>query len=958
MLCDNLSLLTNVFRPFKIPLSAAEITHMKLKKYLFLFILFVIGIPNLSAQSMKFSGVVNDTVNNKPLENAIVMAVRLSDARLLGFTRTNRDGSFLLEGIAMETLELIVTHPNFDDKRYYIIGSEDNLEINIPNIILPDKATLMEEVIVYANKEPIYFRGDTLVYVADSFKRKENAVVEDLLKNLPGISVDASGNISSQGREITKVLVDGDEFFGADPTIATRNLMADGVNTIEIYETEDETSGGNSEEKIQVLDIRLKEDAKKGYFGKVSGSGGLNSELLTNSPGGRGFYEGELLTNYFNRDFKISAFGLGANTPNTGFNFRDASRFGLTNEMGGGWQSRFMGGNNNQAQGLPTSYKGGFYYSDKVGKNNKAKLGLNYTYNDNQLLVQENRTSEFFLTDTSYVTFDRRNRDIRQTSHTINFSIEQNLDSLTTLELKSNITLRGESEIQNNETDFYSQQSIRTNGTTVTNASQADGLEANVNLRLVRKFKKRNRVFEAEYQYGYSENERENLMQSEVFNLIQPTDTLQNFLLDQRRDITNKTQGHRVLLEYDEPINRKLKLNFQYKLDYFYGVQSNLTNDRSSDGVYSDFNPFFSNDFTNDRIENRAGLGMVYTNKKQTINVGTRARNVMIDNVNNFTNTTISQNVNNILPYLEYTYKFSNSQRLRLNYTTSSQQPSLNQLQPVPDNTNPNNLVIGNPDLVPNYTHSFNGFYNKWNAIEQSYIWASGFFTYTNDAFSNSILFLPDGRTISQAINVDGNFFGGIYAGGGIPLFKKILRFDPNVNITYSNFRSEIMGMENQTVNWAYSAGGMFSVRNDTIEVSLGMDVTYTDPSSSLSLGANQPFWFQSYKAEVFFELPGRFFIESDARYILNTQRAEGFNINPFIWNAKLNRRFLKTGNLVLNLAAYDILNQNVGINRSILNNVITDTRNVIIARYFMVGATLRFNNAKTKEDEGRNRWF
>lgn len=924
------------------------------------FLLFILAFSGneAAAQSMRFSGVVNDTINNKPLDNAVVMAVRLSDAQLLGFTRTDHNGSFELNGIPMETLELIITHPSFDDKRFYIIGSEDNLVIHIPNIILPDIATVMDEVIVYANKEPIYFRGDTLVYVADSFKRKENAVVEDLLKNLPGITVDASGGISSQGREITKVLVDGDEFFGADPTIATRNLMADGVNTIEIYETEDETSGGNSEEKIQVLDIRLKEDAKKGYFGKISGAGGLNSELLTNDPSGRGFYEGELLTNYFNKDFKISAFGLGANTPNTGFNFRDASRFGLTNEMGGGWQSRFMGGGNNESQGLPTSYKGGFYFSDKVGKKNQTKIGLNYTYNDNALVVQENRTSEYFLTDTSYVTLDKRLRDLRQISHTLNFSIEQRLDSLTTLELKANVTMRGENEVSENETDFLSQQDIRTNGTTVKNSSTADGVEANINVRLVRKFNKRNRKFEAEYQYGYSENTRENLMQANVFNLLDPSNPQNNFAQDQRRDIVNETQGHRVLLEYDEPINRKLKLTFQYKLDYFYGTQSNLTNDRDANGVYGDFNPFYSNDFTNDRIENRAGVGMVYTAKKQTINVGTRARNVLIDNVNNFTEDVISQNVNNILPYLEYTYKFSNSQRLRLNYTTSSQQPSLNQLQPVPDNTNPNNLVIGNPDLVPNYTHSFNGFYNKWNAIEQSYVWASGFFTYTNDAFSNSILFLPDGRTISQSINVDGNFFGGIYAGGGIPVLNKLLRIDPNVNITYSNFKSEIMGMENQTVNWAYSAGSMFSIRNDSIEVSIGMDITYTDPSSSLSMGANQPFWFQSYKAEIFFELPGRFFIDSDARYILNTQRAEGFNINPFIWNAKLNRRFLKTGNLTLNIAAYDILNQNIGINRSIMNNVIMDTRNVIIARYFTVGATLRFNNAKSKEDEGRSGWF
>ncbi len=925
---------------------------MSLKLLLLACFAFLTGIS--SAQNMRFTGVVNDTINNKPLENAVVMAVRLSDGVMLGFTRTKADGSFELTSVPIETMELVVSHYKFDDKRFYIIGSAENYEIDIPNIILPEVSTKLEEVIVYANKEPIYFRGDTLVYVADSFARKENAVVEDLLKNLPGITVDGDGNITSQGRQVTKVLVDGDEFFGADPTIATRNLMADGVSTVEIYETEDETSGGNSEEKIQVLDVRLKEDAKKGYFGKVSGLAGLNSEKVQGEPGGRNFYQGELLTNYFNKDFKISVFGLGSNTPNSGFNYRDASRFGLTNEMSGGWQSQFMG-RGNQAQGLPTSYKGGFYFSHKF--NNKTKVGLNYTYNDNALVQREDRSSQFFFPDNSYTTNENRIRDQQQVSHTVNFTVEHQIDSLTTLELNSNLTMRNESEYINNTTDFFDSSALRTNETRVENNSLAQGLEGNINFKLIRKFNKRNRKFTAEYQYGYSENERENFMVSEINNLL-TTDTLFNFNQNQRRDINNKTQGHRALLDYDEPLSRRLKLNFQYKLDYFYGTQSNITNDRDVNNEYTDFSSFYSNDFTNDRIENRVGMGIVWTPKKQTISIGTRARNVMIDNLDNFTNDTITQNVNNILPYIEYTYKFSNSQRFRFSYTASSDQPSLNQLQPVPDNTNPNNVVIGNPDLVPNYNHAFNGFYNKWNALEQSYVWASAYANYTNNSFSNSIIYLPDGRTISSAINVDGVLYAGIFAGGGVPMFNKFLRWDPNVNISYSNFKSEINFQENITENWNYSAGSKFSIRNDTIEVSIGANITYADPRSSLSLGANQPFWMQSYEAEVFFELPYRFFIESDARYIINTQRALGFNVNPFIWNAKLNRRFGKTGNLTVHFEANDILNQNVGINRVINNNVITDTRNVIIARYFMVGATLRFNNNKTKEDEGRGRKF
>ena len=900
----------------------------------------------MHAQDMNFTGVVNDTINDQPLEHAVIMAVRLSDGKLLGYTRSNADGSFELNGVPIDTMELVVSHYNFDEKRYYIIGSEENDSINIPNIILPEEATEFDEVVVFANKKPIYFRGDTLVYVADSFATKENAMVEDLLKNLPGLEVDDDGNISSQGRQITKVLVDGDEFFGDDPTIATRNLEAEGVDKVEVYEKEDETSGGNSEEKIQVLDVKLKEEAKKGYFGKIAGSGGGDSDFLIGDPNGRSFFEGELLANYFNKDLKISVFALGSNTPNTGFSYRDASRFGLTNEFSGGWRSRF--GSGSSLTGLPENYKGGFYYSDKLGE--KVQVGLNYTYNDSRLTTDQTTTNEFFLPDTTYTSESRNQEFQQQLSHTINFSLDYEISKKTKLELKSNFTAREEQIEENNSTVFFSENGDSTNATNVTNLNNASGLETNVDAILKHDFDKRDRELMVQYQLGYTETNRENFMESNILFYALPTP---DSTFDQRRDILNNTTGHRGLIEYTEPLSRKIKLKFQYKLDYFYGEQSNLTYDRNG-GQYDSLAAIFSNDFNNTRLENRGGVSFIYTDRKHSLDAGVRARNVVIDNLNNFTGTNIAQNVNNILPFVQYTYKWSNSHRLRINYRTSSSQPSLNQLQPVRDNTNPNNLIIGNPDLIPNYSHGFNAFYNKWNALKQSYVWASTFMNYTDDAFSSSITYLEDGRTISQSINVDGNINAGIFAGGGIPLFDKKLRLDPRVNANYSRFNSKINGLDNTTENLALGGELGIGLRSDTMEISIKAGYNYNSPSSSLSIGANQPFMQQSFGAEVFFELPWNFFIESDANYTINTQRAEGFNINPFIWNAKLSKRFLKSGDLVANIGVNDIFNQNIGINRNIGNNVITDSRNVIIARYFMAGLTLRFNKnkGKSKEDE------
>lgn len=900
-------------------------------------------------QEMKFTGYVNDTINDKPLDGAIVMAVRLSDGLLLGFTRSQADGRFELTGVPIDTLELVISHYQFDEKRYYIIGSNENTEINIPNVILPEQAQELEEVIVYANREPIYFRGDTLVYVADSFATKENAMVEDLLKNLPGLQVDENGNISSQGRQVTKVLVDGDEFFGSDPTIATRNLRADGVDKVEVYEMEDENSGGNTEEKIQVLDVRLKDDAKTGYFGKVAGSGGFNTEYFKNLPNGKIFYEGELLANYFNKDLKVSVFALGSNTPNTGFSYRDASRFGLTNEMEGGWRS-FM--SPSRVNGLPENYKGGFYFSNKLGE--KVKLGVNYTYNDSRVTTEDIRENQHFFADSTYNKNDSTYREQQQQSHTVNLNLDYDINSKTTLKLKSNLIFRNEEDDRSSTSEYFDSEGNKFSGTEVRDISEAKGMDANVELALKRTFEKRFRELEVKYQFGYTTMDRESGLNSDLYfgQFNTPDSTF-----DQNRVVDNNTTGHRAVIDYTEPITRSFRLKFQYRLDYFYGQQLTSTFDRTPTG-YDAYSDLYSNDFSNNRLENRGAVGIYYADTKQTIEVGTRLRNVIIDNLNNISGENIHQNVNNVLPYLDYLYKFSNSHRFRVVYTTSSDQPSLNQLQPVRDNTDPNSLVIGNPNLKPNYNHSVQINYNKWNAISQSFIYAGGYFNYADNAFSNSIVYLPNGHSVSTAINVDGNMYAGFYAGAGIPVFKKFLRIRPQLNGGYTNYKSEINNQLNITQNYNIDGGLNLEVRSDTMEISLSANYSYNNPQSSLSMGLNEPYLVQRYKASIFFELPFRFMIESDATYEINSRRADGFNRKPFIWDAKLSRKFLSTGNLVVHVEVNDIFNQNIGISRNVGTNIITDARTRVIARYFMLGATWRFNNNKTKEDNGKGHFF
>ncbi len=904
-----------------------------MKKTLTSLIVLLISFMSYG-QNMTVSGDVYDTINNRHTDHAVVMAVRLKDSVLLDYTRTDSLGQFSFDDLPIDTVELLITHPRFDDKSFFIFGSENNHEFKLPNIIMLEDNSTFDEIVILAYEEPIYFRGDTLVYVADSFDVKQNAVVEDLLKKLPGIEVDANGNVKSQGKQVSQILVDGDEFFGSDPTVATKNLAADGVESVEVYEKENEDSE-SGDETIQVMDLKLKEEAKKGYFGKVSGA-----------TDGQQFFEGEVLANRFNRDLKLSVFGLGSNTPRSGFGWGDMYRFGLTNEYqmtssDGGTTYYYDDGGNNQ--GIPRTYKGGFYYSDKLGE--KTKLGINYTYNDNVLNANGAQTSQFFLSDTTYTTDEISTSNEEFKSHAVNLSVTQTIDSLTTLTIRPRLTLNSSKQRNYNQTDFTSEDDTLIYRTDVTNNNEAENFDFSTDISLDRKFKKEKRKLRTYYKFSMSENLSNSSLLSNrsYFNSTNSNDSI-----DQQSNLSKNTFGHMATLRYVEPLSKKMRLEFDYNMNLTNNNQLKSTYNQVN-GEYTSLDSTLSNDFENIRFKNRVGAHVVYQTKKTYLRAGTYARNVSIDNYS-INSDAIHQSINNILPSLSYRYKFSNSHRFSINYRTSSQQPSVSQLQPVQDNSNPNQIRIGNPDLRPTYTHRVNVSYNRYQPLKGQYIWLRGNYNRTNDAFSNSIEYDSLGRTISQSINVNGNVNSSVSFGGGIPLFDGLFSLNPYMSADYSEYNSYINNQQNTTTTPGVSGGLELELETDSIYFYIGGDITYNNPSSTLSFSSNQPYSQQVFTTGFEIELPWKMSIEADAEYTINSQRADGYDINFLIIDASINKRFLETENLILSLMGNDLLNQNVSAQRIIENNVVIDNHTRIISRYFLLKLTLRFNNNRTKE--------
>lgn len=898
----------------------------------------------LSAQNMTVNATVQDTTLGIPLRNAVGIAVRVKDSVLVGFQRSDKYGKMQLV-LPIDTVEFTVHHPDYGTFTSFLFGSLENNSFEFPALQMPEKSKELEEVVIYANKNPIYYRGDTLVYVADSFKVKENAVVEDLIRKLPGMTIDADGKISNQGKEIGQVLVDGDEFFGSDASIATKNLAAKGVDQVQVYEKDAEDG---SDEKIQVLDLKLKEEAKKGYFGKMSLAGGLNQFAAPNT----GFYEGELLLNKYNKNQKIAVFGLGSNTPKTDFNGRDAFKFGLNegwnwdNESDDGYDFDFGSSN---STGVPRSYKAGFYWDQKVWKGGKFRL--NYALTEYNVTSKSESLNQYILSDTSYFTQNNQTSVERYTTHNIGLKFTQQLDSLTKLEIESKLALNKTTTDAISLNSFETVERLLTRTTDLSNVSEAKGLSTNSTIRLIRDFKKKNRKLTLRYNAATNDNSSDAVVQTT--DLDAQTQGV-NYSFNQLKQNSYVSFANTGYANYVEPIFKLKKWKSEFEYEYYANKneQSKITYDGAS-GAYDSIVSNLSNNFESNRQQHRAGAFLIYEVPKMRISVGSRFRTINIDNYNVITDTTINQQLNNVLPRVVMTFKFTQSSRLRVQYNTSSTLPTIDQLQPVPDNSNPNSIRIGNADLIPNYTHSMNANYNSWKGLSGFYIYSGFSLTHQKNAFSSSTAFDATGRTVSQTINVPQANYGSLWAGTGFPIPKvKDLKSNVGVNANYSQTESQINGLRNQTQNTSMGGNLSFDYNGDSLNLSLGSSIYYTIPKNSLSTVSNQPFTNYDFTASIDWTLPKRLFIKTDATYTINNGRTNGYNLNYVIWNASFSRSFLKTENLLLGVEAYDILNQNISNNRTVTANIITDQKVNVIRRYFMLKMTLKFNNNHTKEAE------
>lgn len=903
------------------------------------------------SQQAAVKGSIVDTLNHQNLSNTVITLLQAKDSILYKFTRSDASGHFELKGLKGGKYLMLVTAPGFAD---YVEPLTLTDTTTVPNakVIMSLKSRLLQEVVINQAVAAIKLKGDTTEYNADSFKMPANASVEELLKKLPGIQVDKNGQITAQGEKVQKVLVDGEEFFGDDPTLATQNLRADMVDKVQVYDKKSDQAtftGVDDGEKTKTLNLKLKENKKNGYFGRVSTGAGND-----------GYHDSQAMFNTFSRKRKLSGYGIISNTGKTGLNWQERNSYGQSGSDAGydettdsyyfsasgddleTWNGQYNG------QGYPLVQTGGLMYSNKW---NEDKQSVNGSYKIMQLYVDGNSStnSQYLLPDTLYYTNSSQRFSNNILRHRVNGSYEIQLDSTSSIKIQADGGLdhKSTASVYNTQSIAEDGSLVNENGRNISTTGDVRNLNSNILWR--KKLRKKGRTLSLNVIERFSRNTSDGYLDATTdFYTDGEIDSTQK--IDQYKTNLSENLTFDTKLTYSEPLSATTSLIFNYGI-----VVNNSNSNRNSfnqdnSGKYSQLDTLFSNDYAFNVFTHRGGISYSMIKKKLRMNFGTNVGITSFDQQDIHKNTTRTRDFMNWYPQAMIGYSFNSQKRLGFYYNGNTRQPGIDQIQPLRTNEDPLNVTVGNPDLKPQFSNSFRISFNDFQMLSERGIWLSANYSFTSNAISSRSTIDAAGKRTNQSVNVNGNRSASLYIDYGIKLKKLDTRVGGNGSLNYNRYVNYVNDALNATNSGNYR-GGLYIRRSKEKLYNLGFEASanYTSSKSSIQQRVQTNYWTFTLGPDVDVYLPGKLQLHSDCGINLR-QKTEVFtsNNNVFLWNAWIGKKLMKNDALLIKLSVNDLLNENIGFNRQASSNFITQNTYSTIQRYFFLSVTWNFNKTGT----------
>jgi len=929
---------------------------MKIKIPLLLtFCLLSLSLFAQSPYSIKGAAIDTDTRLN--LVNTSISVLNAKDSILVKFTIAGDNGVFAINNLPAGRFILLVTYPEFADYVETFTLDATHTTHDFGNINIRLKSKILQEVMIKGEVKAIKVKGDTTEFNAKAYVIQPNAKVEDLLKQMQGMQVDKDGKITFNGEAVNKVLVDGEEFFGDDPTLVTKNIRADMVDKVQVYDKKSDQAkitGIDDGVKTKTINIKLKEDKKNGAFGKLSGGAGDD-----------GYYEGQALYNKFKAKWKFSAYATVANDGKTGLGFEDNSKLGTSGsnvQIGDdGGISIYFNSNGDDldsydgtynGKGLPLARTGGLHYDGKWGKDDSQSINANYKIGSIQVDgVTTTQTQQSLpgsvINSTSDQSFN--NYAFRQK---LDASYQVKIDTSTTLKISADGTIKTFKVNNTYQTASNTNDTLvnRSNRNIVNNGTQKI---FNASALFTKKFKKPRRTFSWNISEAYNENQTNGYLVSTVdyYNKLGGLDSVQ--ATNQYKTINSVSSVINSNITYSEPLSKTLSIVFNYGLAINNSNSDKKSFDQSAPGVYNVLDNTYSNNYQFNQLTNQVGAIFNYKKGKATFNFGTKASDVDFKQTDEIRGTIYKRDFINWLPQANFQYKFSQQKSFSLNYNGSSTQPTIDQIQPVQVNTDPLNITLGNPDLKPSFTNRFNSYYNSYQVISGQQIYGGANYSFTsNPIVNNTTTDFTTGKTTIQYLNLANKtpYNYSVYAQSSRKIKPIDLSVGLNASTNGSISYSYINGALNMSKTDTYSGGiniQKYEQKKYDFYVSGGPQYTINEFSLQPQSNNNAP-GFNLYSfAEVY--LPGKFQVASDTRY-LYTAKTQALDANQrTIMNASINKTFFKEDNLKLSLAVNNLFNQDVNFSRSIVANTITQTTSTSIKRYFMLSVSWDFTSFATE---------
>jgi hypothetical protein len=879
----------------------------------------------LHAQNkVSVSGSVMD-VSKEPIEQATVQLLNPKDSSNVAGVVTGKEGLFTISAVVGDYL-LKTSFIGYSDNFRQIKATKSQNVLE--PVILEESDVMLDTTVIVGIISEMVIKGDTIEYNADSYKLLPSAVVEDLLKKLPGAEVDEEGKITVNGKEIKKIYVDKKEFFSTDPKVASKNLPAAMVDKVQVWDKKTdmaEMTGFDDGEEESVINLTVKPGMKQGMFGNAAVGYGEKDR-----------YEASFLVNYAKNDNQFTLLGSSNNTNNT--NFTD-----LAGSSGSRPSSRGMsfGGRN----GILKSTNGGFNFASELSK--KFKLGGNIRMGltDNQVL-SNNYVQNYISSGDQYET---RLQSGNNTGNNIRteFRMEWNPNENTKLIFTPNVNHTKNTNTQASDyltTLLEPADSINWGYSRYNSSTENTSVSANVDFS--HKFGKKGRTLSFSLSGGFSDQNADGANESKT---DYKKTNVKSVITDQIFNTKNDSYNWSGFLSYVEPLgtNNFLQLSYRYR-------SSNSEQDRrtyKNDGfdnynvVDTSSTKILENDFGNQEI--RLNFQSVREKYNYTVGFAVQPSNSESRTFEPDTAYTVINNVVNFSPIVQFIYRWNKQTNLRINYTGTVNQPNTTQLSNVRDESNPLNITYGNPDLNPSFRNNLRLQLQKSNTDRTTTITASANAGFTTNAIVNYSFTDSVGKRESTYRNVNGNWSSDARFMINKSLFNRKFSINSTSSLGYSESNGFINGEQNTTgdLSLGETLGG--SYRSDLFDLSLRGNVRYSGTSKSLAGQVSDKAFNYGGTTTTTIYLPWSLSIASDLNYSTNSGYSDGFKQNEWLWNASLQKQLFKDKSGTLKFSMFDVLKQRSNISRNSGSQSMSYTSSNTIGSYFIFNFSYRFNKFK-----------